>query len=253
MAAIDNYNLGSDLGTDFAKSTISLLKKVCTQILGEADTESGGTYTQAAVQKRHAKALQILNDKTNDSAQIVLLAITSLGTIDPQSQTLDNDIEFTINSIFDDLAGVTNEDLKTYSDTTSRVLKFSEANELLDNQAFVGGVQMRALEVSIFHRDLHQATVDAGDWATLTDVQKKQFNYGKLNLERGALDDNVAFARTWLSYLINDSVGIPIPDDGFNVGAVTKTILETTGIIGGAQIDKAYTIMMDNVQIDTPE
>lgn len=245
MAALDNYTLGWNLGTDFAHRTMAILKKVCTQIVGEADTEHGGSVSPIALQKRHAKALQYLNDKTNDSVQVVLQVIASLGTLTEEST--DNDIEFTINSVFNDLSGVTQEDLKTYLDTSTRVLMFKEANQLVDHAPFVEAVQGRALKLSIYFKELHE-----GSWGSLTNSEKKQHNFSKLNLERGALEDNVSFARVFCTYLINDSVGVDIPDDGFLVERVSEEINGST-TVGDSQLEKAFNIMMDNVQIDTPE
>lgn len=104
MSAIQNYQLSLD--PTFKSRTESLLKKVATQIQGESPTAQN---PQAAVDKRGILAVKILNDLTGQESQKFSDAIASQGTLTISSD--DSDIEFTINVVFNDIAGVTYADL----------------------------------------------------------------------------------------------------------------------------------------------
>jgi len=113
MNALDSYKLGSDLGTDFSKRTISLLKKLCLVIKSES-TING--YSIIDAQKRQAKAELVLNDKGLTEAQIFIQAISSTGNMNYTfsgdtpiygGADEDGDIATELNNVFDQVAGTT--------------------------------------------------------------------------------------------------------------------------------------------------
>ena len=104
MAAITNYELGNN--SEFRNKVESLLKKVATQIQGEEPTVE---LPQVAVTKRAALCNEIFRDFQRRWEAQFSMTIASLGTLTLLSD--DNDIEFTIVSVFSDMAGVTYADL----------------------------------------------------------------------------------------------------------------------------------------------
>ena len=103
MSALTNSLLAED--QDFRNKVDSLIRKSAIAISGE---EPNG-ITQAAINKRQILCQKIFFDYDRSIEKMFSKAVASLGTLSPSSS--DNDIEFTINSIFSDMAGVTNLDL----------------------------------------------------------------------------------------------------------------------------------------------
>lgn len=95
--ALINYELMAD--ADFVSKTEMLLIKACNSIAGEDTT----TYSYTTVTKRHNLTQKIYLN-TPEYKGIFIRAICAQGTL--TSSSSDNDIEFTINSVFNDIAGV---------------------------------------------------------------------------------------------------------------------------------------------------
>jgi len=105
MAAIDNYNLAEN--TEFRNKVDSLIRKSSIAIAGEEPTEA---LPIAAVNKRAALCNRIFYDNNRSVEYMFSKACAAGGTLTENSP--DNDIEFTINAIFSDMAGVTYTDLQ---------------------------------------------------------------------------------------------------------------------------------------------
>lgn len=97
QTAVENYSLVQS--DTFNLRTEMLLIKSCNAIVGEDTT----TYSLAIVNKRHSLAMNVYSDIAKYRMRFVR-AIAAQGTLTESSS--DNDIEFTINSVFNDLAGV---------------------------------------------------------------------------------------------------------------------------------------------------
>lgn len=97
QTAQQNYELVQN--DTFNIRTEMLLIKSCNAIVGEDTT----TYSYATVVKRHNLCMNVYADITEYRMRFVR-AIAAQGTLTTSSS--DNDIEFTINSVFNDLAGV---------------------------------------------------------------------------------------------------------------------------------------------------
>lgn len=238
MAAIDNYQLAND--STFRAKVAVLMRKVAKSVLGETN------QPDAAKAKRHSHALSILNDNDRKIEYRYALAITAEGALSEAST--DNDIEFKISEVLNDMAGVTEDDLKTYEDVTSRVINYQEGNELVNNNEFVSLVEQAILKHCIYVENLHSAT----GWGSLTDPQKKELNFARMAMEKGSIDainpdsSNTGIARLFVSYLINDSVGINVPDDGFKVSEV---IGHNLSLLDGAQRDKVFAVIIRDIDI----
>lgn len=102
MAAIDNYN--NALDPDFQKRVASLVVKAAANVAGEAQ----GGMSLVKFTKRANLATLILGSQPGDYVFRWALGVTREGVVTPASS--DGDIEFTINSLWDDFAGVTDND-----------------------------------------------------------------------------------------------------------------------------------------------
>jgi len=120
MAFLDQHNLAIDDGVDtnapdFRKRVRLAMHKVATQIQGEAKS----SLTLQQWQKRGQLATVILGIFQVSSSSTVAaseawldafaLSVTQNATI--TSASLDSDIEFQVTAIWDDVAGVTGQDL----------------------------------------------------------------------------------------------------------------------------------------------
>ena len=119
MSAQDNFNLAEN--PTFKLRVNSLMKKSALAIIGETN------LPPIAISKRHKLAESILSDRKRVIEYNFCHALTSQGTLAEAST--DSDIEFTINSIFSDMAGVSAQELEDFIASTSRVLTFDEAVE----------------------------------------------------------------------------------------------------------------------------
>lgn len=100
MAAIDNYNLSQD--ETFIKKCETLLLKSANAISGEQPLP-GGTYPEDVVVKRGILCSNIYRSPV-EWGKIFARVCAAQGTLSTSST--DNDIEFTINSVFNDVAGI---------------------------------------------------------------------------------------------------------------------------------------------------
>lgn len=101
MAAIDNYNLALD--GDFRKKVRSLMLKSALAVSGESNTDKKDSY----IQKRGNAANFTIYNQSN--AMDIMSHLVAAGGALTDAST-DNDIEFTINSVWDDYSGLTLED-----------------------------------------------------------------------------------------------------------------------------------------------
>lgn len=85
-----------------------MMWKVCQAVIGEADVANGGTYPSAVIAKRHSLAIKCFND-SDEYKRRFTSAIFSLGLFD--ATISDINIEGYIGNVFNDLAGVTYNDL----------------------------------------------------------------------------------------------------------------------------------------------
>jgi len=98
MAAIDNYELALD--PDFRKKVRSLMLKSALAVSGESDTNKQDAF----IRKRANAANFTIYNQTN--AMDILSHLVAAGGALTGVST-DNDIEFTINSVWDDYSGLT--------------------------------------------------------------------------------------------------------------------------------------------------
>ncbi len=103
MAALDNYNLAEN--SDFRNKVDTLMRKVATQIKGETPTE---VTPKGVIDKRGNYADKVFADFTREEEYMCSKTAACLGTLTDQSS--DNDIEFTIVSVWDDLSKVNDSD-----------------------------------------------------------------------------------------------------------------------------------------------
>lgn len=240
MAAIDNYNLANN--PEFRNKVASIMRKAALSIIGETG------LPDIVISKRGNEAAKMLADNDRKVEYKYCLAITSLGTLTEAS--LDSDIEFMINSVISDLATVSAEDMKDYLANTTRILTYKEAELLVSFADFVKMVQSSILKKALYFKDLYGAS----DWETLTDLQKKQYNFGVNVIEAGTIDNvfedinSIGTARVFLMLLIRNSVGVKIPVDGFEVEKVTGDMV-LDGIFDGISIDQTYDSILKDVDI----
>lgn len=115
MAFIDQHLVGTN--PDFIQTVKIAILKTATSIAGE-DTTS---MQPIVATKRHALTQQVFQSPEVQAAKFAL-HLASLGTIDVTAlpdgtltynggSTLDNDVEFSVVSVWDDRAGVTYGDL----------------------------------------------------------------------------------------------------------------------------------------------
>jgi hypothetical protein len=97
MAAIDNYNLAMD--ADFRKKVQSLMLKSALAVAGEDPTDKQDPYI-----RKRANSANFTIYNQDKAVNILSHLITSMGTLDLQST--DNDIEFMINSVWDDYSNI---------------------------------------------------------------------------------------------------------------------------------------------------
>lgn len=97
MAFIDDYNLANN--ETFRSRVLIAMEKVATQIVGEAITPGD----EVKHEKRHVLGVKVL---TSPNAWVMPFsyAVVSGGVLILAST--DGDIEFTVVSVYDDLAGV---------------------------------------------------------------------------------------------------------------------------------------------------
>lgn len=88
----------------FGLKVKNALLKAATEVIGEGT----GTYPQPAVDKRHALAVQILS---NPDSYVSTLKYSIASNVAIHEFSTESDIEFTVNSMFNDFAGVTAGDL----------------------------------------------------------------------------------------------------------------------------------------------
>lgn len=99
---------------DYAKTDTLIQKfeimmwKVAQQVLGEADVDNGGTYPATVVDKRRTLALRALDD-SDEYKRRFIKAVFSLGLFD--ANISDINIEGYIGNVWNDLAGVTYDEL----------------------------------------------------------------------------------------------------------------------------------------------
>ena len=240
MGATENFTLAEN--ASFKMKVSALMRKSSLAIIGEVGLPS------TAIEKRQRLAESALNDRERKVEYKFCHSITSLGTLTEAST--DSDIEFTINSVFSKLAGVSAFDLRDYLAQTSRALTFEESELLADDLNFVGIIEGAILNKAATFR----STFGTADWATMTDKEKRQYNFAVEVLEEGSLDsvfqdvNKVGAAKTFLIYLINSNTAINIPDDGFNIEKVIDN-MEAAGIFVSANIDTTYTALMKDVLI----
>jgi hypothetical protein len=92
------------VNADFQKKVKAARIKTCLQIVGEAETQG----KEVLFQKRHDYAFAILKDPSLD-LEAYSFAVAANPVITTQSS--DGDIEFTVVSVFQDMAGVKNSEL----------------------------------------------------------------------------------------------------------------------------------------------
>ena len=116
MAAthLESWDLANGVDTDFRNRVQIALVRIARQIAGE----SQGTLTGKQQIKRAALAtnilgVQIVNGQELIGSEVWLLPFANAVAENPviTSSSTDSDIEFTITTVFDDLAGVTGIDL----------------------------------------------------------------------------------------------------------------------------------------------
>jgi len=100
QTALDNYNLSKN--ETFIKKTETLMLKAANSIVGETGLSA------IVLQKRANLAAKVYYD-ISAYKRIFASLIAAQGTLTLASS--DNDIEFTINAVWNDLAGVSYEDL----------------------------------------------------------------------------------------------------------------------------------------------
>lgn len=98
MAAIDNYDLAQD--ANFRSKVKSLMLKSAIAVCGEDPTNKSTAF----IQKR-ANAANFTIYNQGKAMDIFSHLVTANGTLTIDSS--DNDIEFTINSLWDDYSNVT--------------------------------------------------------------------------------------------------------------------------------------------------
>jgi hypothetical protein len=106
MAYVDQYTLANN--ATFLQQIRIAAVYAAIQIAGEASPLYGGAYD-----KRHALAAQVLSDGCTAMLQPISYAVAannaSGGAL--TSQSSDSDIQFIVNSVWGDVAGVSAEDL----------------------------------------------------------------------------------------------------------------------------------------------
>jgi hypothetical protein len=119
---------------------------------------------------------------------------------------------------------------------TTRILEYYEIYELARNEKFVATVQAVALKRCMYFKLLHEATVLAGNFATLTSQQKKEYLFSRKALEGGAIQNNTGFARNYALKLLYDAVGINMEDAGsaaWNPQEVTNELVDSAILSDG--------------------
>lgn len=98
MTALERYQLSID--SDFQKKVRVLMLKSALAVAGEDNTDKKPEY----IQKR-ANAANFTMYNQRNAVDILSYLIVSLDTL--TNQSTDNDIEFTINAVWDDYSGLT--------------------------------------------------------------------------------------------------------------------------------------------------
>lgn len=139
----------------------------------------------------------------------------------------------------------------------TRALKHNEIYELARDEKFVATVQSAVLHKCIYLYDFHKATIEsAGGFDGMSDQAKAEWNFSFTSLINGSVGNNVGFARLFAVYLLNDAVGINVPEEGgqevFTPQGITD-VMVADGIISrdNPQLNKVWGVFLENVGIAT--